>query len=85
VSQPFLMKNLLLEIPYKFKKSCGGTPEPQTTQDALWHIPWLHGPSLKKTKPNTTPTCYDTGELKFLVLDSESDDSRPVNVWHRAE
>ena len=37
------MQNLLLKIPYKFKKSYGGTPEPQTTQDA----PWLHGPSLK--------------------------------------
>ena len=45
VSQPFLMQNLLLKIlvPYKFKKSYGGTPEPQTTQDATW----LHGPSLK--------------------------------------
>ena len=38
------MQNLLLKIPYKFKKSYGGTPEPQTTQDA----PRLHGPSLKK-------------------------------------
>jgi hypothetical protein len=37
------MQNLLLKIPYKFKKSYGGAPEPQTTQDA----PWLHGPSLK--------------------------------------
>jgi hypothetical protein len=37
------MQNLLLEIPYKFKKSYGGTPEPQTHQDA----PWLRGPSLK--------------------------------------
>jgi hypothetical protein len=35
--------NLLLKIPYKFKKSCGDTPEPQTTQDASW----LHGPSIK--------------------------------------
>ena len=41
------MENLLLQIPYKFKKSYGGTPEPQTPQDA----PWLHGPSLKKTIP----------------------------------
>ena len=40
------MQNLLLEIPYKFKKSYGGTPEPQTTQDA----PWLRGPSLKITR-----------------------------------
>jgi hypothetical protein len=38
------MQNLLLKIPYKFKKSYGSTPEPQTTQDA----PWLYGPSLKK-------------------------------------
>ena len=40
------MQNLLLKIPYKFKKSYGGmyTPEPQTTQDA----PWLDRPSLKK-------------------------------------
>jgi hypothetical protein len=36
--------NLLLKIPYRFKNSYGGTPEPQTAQDA----PWLHGPSLKK-------------------------------------
>jgi hypothetical protein len=36
------MQNLLLKIPYKFKKSYGGTPEPHTTQDA----PWRHGPSL---------------------------------------
>ena len=34
---------MLLKIPYKFKKSYGGTSEPQTPQDA----PWLHGPSLK--------------------------------------
>jgi hypothetical protein len=33
----------MLKIPYKFKKSYGGTPEPQTPQDA----PWLHEPSLK--------------------------------------
>jgi hypothetical protein len=39
------MQNLLLKTPYKFKKSYGGTPEPQTAQDA----PWLHGPSLKNT------------------------------------
>ena len=37
------MENLLSETPYKFKKSYGGTPEPQTPQDA----PWLRGPSLK--------------------------------------
>ena len=39
------MQNLLLKIPYKFKKAYGGTPEPQTVQDA----PWLHGPSLKSS------------------------------------
>jgi hypothetical protein len=37
------VQNLLLKTPYKFKKSYGGTPEPQTPQDA----PWLRGPSLK--------------------------------------
>jgi hypothetical protein len=39
------MENRLLKMPYKFKNSYmyGGTPEPQTTQDA----PWLHRPSLK--------------------------------------
>jgi hypothetical protein len=37
-----LTKTLLLKIPYKFKESYGGTPEPQTPVDA----PWLHGPSL---------------------------------------
>ena len=36
------MQNMLLKIPYKFKKSYDGTLEPQTTQD----VPWLHGPSL---------------------------------------
>jgi hypothetical protein len=47
ISQPFLMENLLLKTPHKFKKSCGGTAEPQTTQDA----PFAHGctdPLLKK-------------------------------------
>jgi hypothetical protein len=38
------VQNLLPKTPYKFKKSYGGTPEPQTPQDA----PWLRGPSLKK-------------------------------------
>ena len=37
------MQNLQSKTPYKFKKSYGGTPEPQTPQDA----PWLRGPSLK--------------------------------------
>ena len=37
------MQNLQSKTPYKFKKLYGGTPEPQTPQDA----PWLHGPSLK--------------------------------------
>jgi hypothetical protein len=44
VSQGKLRQNLLLKIPFKFKKSYIGTREPQTPcQDA----PWLHGPSLK--------------------------------------
>jgi hypothetical protein len=34
------MQNMLLEIPYKFKKSYGGTPEPQTTQDMQHSIMW---------------------------------------------
>jgi hypothetical protein len=37
------MEDLLLKSPYKVKNSSGGTPEPQTPQDA----PWLRGPSLK--------------------------------------
>jgi hypothetical protein len=37
------MQNLSLKTPYKFEKSYGGAPEPQTAQDE----PWLHGPSLK--------------------------------------
>ena len=37
---------MLLKTPYKFKKSYGGTPEPQTPQDA----PWLHGPFLKNIR-----------------------------------
>ena len=44
------MQNLQSKTPYKFKKSYGGTPEPQTPQDA----PWLRGPSLK-TKKNLNP------------------------------
>jgi hypothetical protein len=28
------MQNLLLKMPHKFKKSYGGTPEPQTPHDA---------------------------------------------------
>jgi hypothetical protein len=40
------MQNLSLKTPYKFKKSNGGTAEPQTTQQDA--PPWLHGPSLKK-------------------------------------
>ena len=39
------MQNLQSKTPYKFKNSYGGTPEPQTAQDA----PWLHGPSLKNS------------------------------------
>ena len=45
------MENLLPKTPYKFKKSYGGTPEPQTPQDA----PWLRGPSLKKSFDEGTP------------------------------
>ena len=37
------MQNQQSKTPYKFKNSYGGTPEPQTPQDA----PWLRGPSLK--------------------------------------
>ena len=36
---------------YKFKKSYGGTPEPQTPQDA----PWLRGPSLKVERRGKRP------------------------------
>jgi hypothetical protein len=36
-------QNLLSKTPYKFKKSYGGTSEPQTAEDA----PWLHETSLK--------------------------------------
>jgi hypothetical protein len=43
VSQEKLAQNWLLKIPYEFKKSYGGAPEPQTSHDA----PWLHVPSLK--------------------------------------
>ena len=43
VSEPFLTENLLLKYKntIQFEQSYGGTPEPQTAQDA----PWLHGPS----------------------------------------
>jgi hypothetical protein len=46
--------NLMLKTPYKFKKSYGGTLEPQTPHDA----PWLHGPSLKKTYPRGVVSYY---------------------------
>ena len=39
------MQNLLSKTPYRFKKSYGGTPEPQTA----WDAPRLRGPSLKKS------------------------------------
>ena len=48
------MENLLLKTPYKFKKSYGGTPEPQTAQDA----PWLCGPSLKKYAAHAAISSY---------------------------
>ena len=40
---------MLLKIPYEFKKSYGGTLEPQTPQDA----PWLHGTPLRKKITNS--------------------------------
>ena len=43
------MQNLLLEIPYKFKKSYGGTPEPQTTQRRM-HRPGYTDPLFKKSR-----------------------------------
>jgi hypothetical protein len=48
------MQNLQSKTPYKFKKSYGGTPEPQTPQDA----PWLRGPSLKKQSQNRSIQLY---------------------------
>jgi hypothetical protein len=50
------VQNLLSKTPYKFKNSYGGTPEPQTAQDA----PWLHGPSLKK---------YNASEAKITKFE----------------
>ena len=38
-----MFSNLLLKMPYKFKKLYGGTPEPQIPQDA----PCLRGLYLK--------------------------------------
>jgi hypothetical protein len=54
------MENSLLKIPYKFKKSYGGTPESQTTQDAHW----LHGPSLffKKKREAARNACIAVPE-----------------------
>jgi hypothetical protein len=34
------MQNLQSKTPYEFKKSYGGTPEPQTPQDAPWLAAW---------------------------------------------
>jgi hypothetical protein len=45
----------------KFKKSYGGTPEPQTAQDA----PWLRGHSLKKTL--NILIRYDNNTIDFLT------------------
>jgi hypothetical protein len=36
------MQNLQSKTPYKFKKSYGGTPEPQTPQDAPWLRSYFH-------------------------------------------
>jgi hypothetical protein len=43
-----VVQNLLLKTPYKFKKSDGGAPDPQTAYDS--DAPWLRRPSLKKNK-----------------------------------
>ena len=64
------MQNLLLEIPYKFKKSYGGTPEPQTPQDA----PWLRGPSLKIQPAAPSKSIYIVNSLLKSANRSESSD-----------
>jgi hypothetical protein len=48
------MENLQSKTPYNFKKSYGGTPQPQTPQDA----PWLRGPSLKIEVLNVKQTIH---------------------------
>jgi hypothetical protein len=56
------MQNLLLKIPYKFKNSYGGPPEPQTTQDA----PWLHGPSLKNSPAGSMIFFFKNARKKII-------------------
>ena len=80
------MQNLLLKTPYKFKKSYGGTPEPQTTQDA----PWLHGPSLNPLQlrspfgPHKPIQCTAYREISnqmgtyFVYLDISNTTGNPV-------
>jgi hypothetical protein len=60
------MENLLLKTPYKFKKSYGGTPEPQTPQDA----PRLRGPSLKSV----------SRDLWYVIFEGVNRDS-PTRLW----
>jgi hypothetical protein len=63
VSKEKLVQNLLLNTPYRFKKSYGSTPEPQTAQDA----PWLRGPSLKILLHacRTLPQCVRDIDIYF--------------------
>jgi hypothetical protein len=60
VSRGKLAENLMLKMPYKFEKSYGGTPEPQTPQDAPC---WLHGPSLKRL--NLLPCSVDLVDMQL--------------------
>jgi hypothetical protein len=42
----FVMENMMLKIPHKFKKSYGGTREPQTHAQTPQDAPWLRAWTL---------------------------------------
>ena len=59
------MENLQSKTLYELKKSYGGTPEPQTPQDA----PWLRGPSLKIYSP--LPQIMTQRYYRFALISAE--------------
>jgi hypothetical protein len=72
------MQNLQSKTPYKFKKSYGGTPEPQTPQDA----PWLHWPSLNNKKKLLE--CSQNLVLDEYCLDMQMSDAKSATILKSA-
>jgi hypothetical protein len=65
VSQPFLVQNMRLKIPYKFKTSYGGPPEPQ----AALGTPSAHGPpSLKNVTKLSSMDAHERMRPYFYLF-----------------